>query len=109
MNINKQVTVANAAAGADLISGDEQAQVGYNRFMVALALIGGNAVGEPVVEIKVGGKRVETVRGSATGLGLLNTHFKPSRVKVPANYLVQAVVTTAPTVSPILIDIEFIP
>lgn len=109
MNINKVVTVANAAAGVNLIDGHEQSRVGYNRFLVAVALIGGNAVAEPVVAIKVAGKTVETIRGSATGLGLLNTHFKPSRVKIPANALVEAVVETAPTVSSVLLDLEFVP
>lgn len=109
MNINKQVSVANSAVGTNIIDGEEKSRVGFNRMIVAFALVGGNAVGEEEVEIRVAGKGMAKIAGSATGLGIISTSWEADRLLVPANELVEAVVLVAPTVSPTRFAIKFIP
>ena len=109
MVIDEEVAVADASAGDNIISGHEQERVGYKRWIVATGLVGGNAIGQPIVDIKVAGKVVDTIRGQATGLALINTNMLGSRTKVPANQLVEAEVKTAPTVSPVRIRLVFAP
>lgn len=109
MVFDDEISVANSAVGTDLLDGWEDSRVGYNRYLVAVGLVGANAVGEEVVSVRVGGKEVERIRTQATGLGMLSTAILGSRTKVPANALLQAIVLTAPTVSATRLRVVVIP
>lgn len=109
MTFDEEISVANSALGTDLLSDWEDNQVGYNRYIVGAGLVGANAVGEEEVAIRVGGKKVDTVRTQATGLGMLTTQILASRTKVPAGTRIMAVVEVAPTVSPTRLRLIVIP
>jgi hypothetical protein len=109
MNILKEVAVADASVGTNIIEGHELSQRSHKRVLVGVGLVGGNSVGECYLEIRRGSETVMTVTNSATGLGLVRDNMLGTRVIIRPNDVISAVVKTAPTVNPILINLNFLP
>ena len=77
--------------------------------LLRAGVTGSAVVGDFEVEIKVGGLCVSTLPNSKLGMAADADDMFPILVPVPANTLLQVVVTTAATTNPVSVALEFSP
>ena len=106
---NEEKAVADSAVGTNLISGHRLERVDYARVLLYAFMVGANAAGEEVVDIKVDGKVRATLRTSSTGLTPETVDHVPLREYIKPNGLVEVEVKVAPTVNSTLLGLYFMP
>lgn len=113
-NISKQVAVATAVVGYDLLKDEPENRSNMARTIQIVGLVGSAAVGDTEVELVVGnvkqGKYTNTTAGvSATNPGSvsMDKDAKKVDVYVPANAQVQMIVTDAPATNDVRVEVHF--
>lgn len=109
MVIDKEIAVAGAALTVDVVSGHENSQVGYRRFLVACGLSGSAAIGDTLLSVRVGGREVDKLRNQELGLAIAADKMLATRALVRANTPVQVIVEDAPLTNPIRLRMVFVP
>lgn len=104
------VAAATAVVGYDLLTGLRDARTPEARNISALKFTGANAAGECAIEVYVNRQLVGTYHNTSTGLVAdENKDTQKMATYVPGMALIEAKVIKAPTVSPVMLTLEFSP
>lgn len=113
-NISAHVAVATAVLGYDLFQNEVEARQPYARKIIATGLVGSAAIGDTEVEFRVGGKPVGKYTNTTAGVSSTNpgsvkadVDLKRADIFVPANQLLQAIVTDAPATNDVRCEAHF--
>jgi len=97
------VAAASATATTNVISGKNYSQKPYFRHFTGIGIVGGNAINEAKLQLKVGGQDAGTYLNTKSGVAAVQKDdVRPLDIGVEANELIELVVIVAPTVSPIV-------
>jgi len=101
------VAAATAVVGYDLLKDVPENRLPYARIIDGFAYVGANAAAESTVEIWINGVKKGTYANSSTGLVIdQNKDLMGMNLYIAANEQLQAIVKTAPTVSPVVVQFE---
>lgn len=96
------VAAATAVVENDLLQNETEFSKKENpRMITAISLTGSAAAGDCKINLVVGGKIAAKMYNTATGFATGNTSLIPCAIFVPANSVIQAVVTDAAATNPI--------
>lgn len=107
-NILKELAAADATVGADVIGGEIQARVPYDRWLISVGCTGSAAAGDFAFTLVIGQEEIGPFRNSATGLGQTQDTQLQLREFVPANMVVSGRITDAANSNPVLTRLEFV-
>ncbi|MBU1145885.1 MAG: hypothetical protein KJ971_08575 [Firmicutes bacterium] len=100
---------ATLTAGTDAFRNERKRTSGRLRQMTGVAIVGGNAINEAAVDIYIEDYFVGQFRNSKSGVSAIDAQADIKWVgkkAIPPGSQVAAIIATAPTVSPLLIEIH---
>jgi hypothetical protein len=106
--INTNEAAATLTVGTDAFRNERKSVSSRNRVVSGIAIVGGNAINEASVDLYAGDHFFGTFRNSLNGAvsPIMPDHFQSiSPTVVAAGDRITAIVATAPTVSPLLIQL----
>lgn len=112
MRYHKQVAIASATVGTDLLQVTpvlKAAKEGFDRVLCRSCLTGSAVVGDFTYELFVGGVSFGVFANTRLGLAGNNDDMMPVMCRVPANAQVECKVTLAGATNPVSIALEFAP
>lgn len=106
-NYDDSVAAASATANTNVFSGKDYASKPNLRHFKGVGFVGGNAINEAKIEVKVGGVTVGTFLNTKSGVAAIqNEDMRSLDVGVLPNELIEGIVRVAPTVSPLVWRLE---
>lgn len=109
-NLRQTIAGANLTLGTDMLSGHRDARATRARQIVGIALVGSAAAGDMAVDLYVDGQRKGNYINSSTGVVVdMDKDFIAMDTYVPANALIEAIITDAGGTNPAMLTLEFGP
>ena len=102
--IDISVAAATAVVGYDMMTGDKNKQVSYDRSITDIGLCGSAAAGDSEIELFVGTISYGKFKNLATGYPT-NDHMISVEIPVPAGEQINAIVTDAAGTNPLNLKI----
>lgn len=97
------VAAASATVGTNVVSGKNYATAPSLRALTGLGIVGGNAINEAKLELKVGGVSQGTYLNTKSGVAAVQKDdVRPLAIGVLPNEQIELIVLVAPTVSPLV-------
>jgi len=102
-----QIAAATAVVGYDLMTGIPEQRTPYARIIDGFALVGSAAAGDTVVDLIINGTKKGSYANTSTGVAIdQNKDLMGMDLFVPANSLIQVVVTDAASTNAVVCQIE---
>lgn len=112
-NIVKSVAAASATVGIDLLQvspSEVNARMSIARKITGLALVGSTAAGDTSIDLRVNGTKIGTYFNTSTGTTVdMSKDLQKMSIDVPANGVIEAVVTDAANTNPVVLYLFFGP
>ena len=105
---NTSVAAATATVGYDIAKDKNWRQRSYDRILTKIGSCGSTAAGDCEFEAMVNGVNMGAFRNITTGWPTKD-HMMDQAIPIPANALLELLMTIAPTTNPINVIVEFAP
>jgi hypothetical protein len=107
-NILVETAHASYTVGSDPISGQIQARVPYDRWLIGVGIVGSASTGDCEATVLIGQEEIGPFRNSALGLGITQDNLIQVREFVPANMIVAMRVNDAAASNNVLTALNFV-